>query len=159
MWMDPDGLCPAMKAGDGAREGAKVFGIGEQFSESFPPGSEQEFHENLSVEFPNAVEFPWECEDRVVVVAVGQPVDLFVNPFAYLDKGANGAEPVLAGVVPESLDMPIRTSLDVPTEFRCAALAYRTYGLDDVKWKIVFRSIRFKVLLEDMLDDRFHAEP
>jgi hypothetical protein len=84
---------------------------------------------------------------------------LLVDPPADLNERAYGAEAVFAGVIPDSLDMTVRTLQNVPAEFLSAALAYRAYCLDDVQWKIVTQPIRFKVFPEYLLDDIFHTEP
>lgn len=159
MRMNPDGLRPTVKAGNSAGQRAEVFRILQQFLETLPRRLEQQLGENLSVELPHTVQFPWDSEDRVVVIAIRQTIDLFMDPPADFHERADRTEPVFAGVVPDLLDMTFRTALHMPAEFRRAALAYRASGLDDMHRKLVTRPMRLEMLLEHILDDRFHAEP
>ena len=95
---------------------------------------------------------------HVVIVAVEQAPELLAHPLLDFQERADRAGPMFARVIPDSLHMPFRASLDVASEFRRAALRDRLRRLQHPHRQFPGLSIRLEMLLEDLLDDRLHTK-
>ena len=155
--MDDESLSPGVKGGDGAGEGAEVLGIGKEFFEGVPGGAEEEIGKEPAVEFPQGIEFGGDGEDGVVVIAVEEFSDLLVDPAGDLHEGADGTGAMFAGVIPHTLDVTVRTFLDVSAQARGAALADGLAGFAHAQGNLVRLTMGFEMVLQDFLDRRFHT--
>lgn len=150
--MNPEGLGPGMKGGDGAGHGAKILGVGEEFAERMPSGVEEEMGDDSPVVCPEGIEFPGNGEDGVVVVAMEKRSDAETNPAGDLHEGAEWTGSVFAGVIPDALDVPVRAFLDVAAECLGAAPTDGAPCLDQAQGQLVFASVSLKVFLKYLLD-------
>jgi hypothetical protein len=116
-----------VKRGHDAGHRAQIRLIAQQLAQGVPGTGEEEIHHPPRVALPKPVQFARQGEDHVVVVAVEQPRSLLFQPPIDLKMGTpevskGGTGPVLTGVVPHPLHIPLGAGLHMPAQGGGAAL-------------------------------------
>jgi len=109
-------LPPGVQSHDRPRQRSQVVRIAGQFEQRITRAVKQKGRQLTVVEVPKDVQVVWDGEDDVVVGTAKQDPRLPFQPHPKPVEGTARTVPIPAGVVADSLDVPVLTLDRVTTQ-------------------------------------------